>query len=106
MSGNYDMSCAMYNLEEYFGGRMRDEEMNELIADLCAYGRYETQDQVGPLMALEFWVADDWGEEAYRESVRRFKEKWFGRTPEDRVEFYQNKLQERCDELKAELGAV
>ena len=106
MSGSYERSVARTNLEEEFGGLMCDEEMNELIADLLRYGRYETMDEAGPLMALEYWKSGDWAEEDYRESVRRFKAKWFHRTPKNRVEFYQNKLQERCDELKREMGDV
>lgn len=104
MSGNYERSQARYNLEECFVGNMRDKEMDALLADLCAYGRGATQKDAGPLMALEFWRSDDWDEETYRESVRRFKQKWFKRTDGDRVEFYQQELQKYCDGLKAELG--
>lgn len=104
MSGNWERSTARYNLEENFGSQMHDEEMNELIADLCAYGRYETQDEAGVLMALEYWQAGDWQEEDYRKAVQRFKQKWFHRTPKNRIEFYQDKLQEHCDKLKLELN--
>ena len=103
MSGNFEMARARSFLEEEFCGRMQDEEMDELIQDLCRYGRHETIGEVGPLMALEFYKAGDWGEEVYREAVERFKKKWIHRTPRNRIEFYQNKLQGYCDVLKAEM---
>lgn len=103
MNGDYIMSSARYNLEDLFVGRMHDAEMDAMLADLCAYGRGTDADKAGPLMALEFWQADDWDEETYRESVRRFKAKWFKRTPRNRIEFYKDELQKFCDKLKAEL---
>ena len=83
-------------------GEWQDEEINELFHDLfCAElwnGRYG-----GLAAALDYWLSCDVSEEVYREYVRKFKEKWFNRTKEDRVEFYCAKLQEKCDELKGEL---
>ena len=84
-------------------GKWHDDELNDLFYDLfCAplWG-YRAG---GLATALDFWLSGDVGEETYREYVEKFKAKWFGRTQEARVEFYKQKLQERCDELKRELA--
>ena len=106
MSGCWDIDILRMNAEEYLVGEMRDEEMDAMMEDLFAYGRGDTQDQAGPVMALSMWTAGDWGEDAYRDAVSRFKKKWFKRTPKNRVEFYQGKLQECCDRLKREFGGL
>lgn len=101
------MSGGHFNIDTHLigddmEGEWRDEEINELFHDLfCAElwnGRYG-----GLASALDYWLAGDVSEEVYREYVHKFKEKWFNRTKEDRVEFYCAKLQEKCDELKGEL---
>lgn len=83
-------------------GRWEDEEINELFYDLFCAPLWGSREG-GLATALDFWQACDVDEEDYREYVAKFKAKWFGRTPEDRAEFYAGKLQERCDELKAEI---
>lgn len=103
MSGCWDIDSLRINAEQYLVGRMHDEELDAMMADLFAYGRDDTKDQAGPVIALSMWEASDWGEDEYREAVKRFKDKWFKRTPKNRVEFYQGKLQEYCDKLKAEM---
>ncbi|MCI8469335.1 MAG: hypothetical protein HFJ75_07630 [Eggerthellaceae bacterium] len=102
------MSGGRFNYQEIttadeFDGVWRDEEINELFSDLFVRG-FGHQDQ-GLVKSLDLYLSNDIGEEAYREQVAAFKRKWFGRTPEQRVEFYQGKLQKRCAELKAELAA-
>lgn len=42
-------------------------------------------------------------DERRRVAVAKFKAKWFHRTPKNRVEFYQNKLQECADRFKREM---
>lgn len=102
MSGgrfNYTNEQIAYEME----GEWQDDELNELFYDLFCSPVFGIRGG-GLAKALDFWICDDTGEEAYRKRVKEFKDKWFGRTPEDRVEFYQGKLQERCDELKRELA--
>lgn len=87
---------------ETFDGQWLDEELNELFADLFVRG-FGHRDQ-GLVKTLDLYVCDDIGEKAYREQVAAFKAKWLCRTQEQRCEFYQAKLQERCEELKAEMA--
>ena len=104
MSGghfNYDN----YNIGYTMDGQWQDEEINELFNDLFV-GNLWGQRSGGLAGALDYWLADDISEETYREYVDKFKKKWFHRTPSNRVEFYQNKLQDYCDKLKKELGDI
>lgn len=101
------MSGGHFNIDTHLigddmEGEWRDEEINELFHDLFCAELWN--DRYGGLaFALDCWLASDVSEEVYREYVHKFKEKWFNRTKEDRVEFYCAKLQEKCDELKGEL---
>lgn len=101
MSGEY-FNFDTHRIGHAMKNEWCDEEINELFHDLfCAdlwNGRYG-----GLATALDYWLAGDIEEETYRKYVNQFKEKWFNRTKEDRVEFYCAKLQEKCDELKGEL---
>lgn len=98
--GHFCYNSVSYDLEDAW----RDEEINELISDLFFNGDFAVRDYGGLFKSLDFWLSGDASEEKYREAVARFKAKWFHRTPKNRIEFYQGKLQERCDELKRELG--
>ena len=65
------MSGGSYNyiysqLENECEGNMYDSEMDMLIKDLCKV-----------LHDLEWWQSGDYSEEQYRETVARFKAKWF-----------------------------
>ena len=97
-----------YPTFEALDGVWRDEEINALVHDLIAGGEFSARDYGGLLLSLDFAVSGDTAMDDYRDDVRRFKSKWFGRTPEERAEFYAQRLQERADELKAELagGAI
>lgn len=75
-------------LEEQ-AGEMRDRELDELVRDLAKV-----------MHDLEWWESCDYGESAYRETVREFKRKWFGG---GREEVLQNIVEKSCAELKAEL---
>lgn len=80
-------------------GRWCDEEMNELYRDLFVGGEFAVRDYGGLAQSLDFWLSGDTGEEHYRDALARFKAKWMGRTPRDRVAFYQAKIRdyaERC----------
>ncbi len=64
-------------LKEECGGRMYDAEMNDLIKDLCEV-----------LHDLEWWQSGDTSEETYRETLARFKAKWFKGNRQERLKGY------------------
>lgn len=108
------------SMVDELSGQWRDEELNDLFADLFGEawnrtrgpfaGRYAHEDRAprcefgprggGLLESLDFWLSGDTREEDYRADVRRFKDKWFRRTPKNRVEYYQRKFEEWADEIK------
>ena len=73
--GSYNYIC--YTLEEECKGQMRDAEMDDLIADLCEV-----------LHDLEWWQSGDSNEEKYRETLRKFKKKWFNANRKERLKGY------------------
>lgn len=89
---------------EDLDGEWRDEEINELFNDLFCGGGFSVRGYGGLFQSLDFWLSADTDEESYREAVAAFKRKWFHRTPKNRVEFYQQKLQDYADRLKREMG--
>ena len=102
MSGGH-FNYANYNIGYTMEGQWRDEELNELFDDLFV-GNSSDFRHGGLAGELDYWLSGDTGPEDYRECVTKFKQKWFSRTPKDRVEYYQNKLQDYCDKLKKEMG--
>lgn len=74
MSGG-SYSYIYYTLENECEGRMQDEELNEMLKDFCKV-----------LHDLEWWQSSDSSEATYRKTVKAFKEKWFGKTEEERIE--------------------
>ena len=79
------MSGGSYNyiyckLEEECSGSMYDAEMNDLITDLCDV-----------LHDLEWWQSGDSSEEVYRETVTKFKKKWFMGNRDERLRGYIDK---------------
>ena len=62
--GSYDYVC--YILSNECEGRMYDAEMNDLIKDLCEV-----------LHSLEWWQSGDGSEDRYRNTLTKFKAKWF-----------------------------
>lgn len=87
-------------------GEWRDEEINELFNDLMCGGEFSVRGYGGLLQSLDFWLSSDTDEKSYRKAVAAFKAKWMHRTPRNRVEFYQRKLQEYTDQLKKEMGDI
>lgn len=76
------MSGGSYNyiygrLSDECGGRMYDEEMNDMIRDLC-----------GVLKSLEWWQSNDTSEKSYRMKLSEFKRKWFNGNREERLKGY------------------
>lgn len=76
------MSGGSYNyiysrLSEECKNRMYDVEMDDLIKDLCEV-----------LHDLEWWQSCDSSEEEYRESLAKFKAKWFKDNRQERLKGY------------------
>lgn len=79
------MSGGSYNyiyssLEDECAGRMYDEEMNDMINDLC-----------NVLHALEWWQSCDTSEESYRKCLSEFKAKWLKGDRKERLKGYIDK---------------
>lgn len=60
-------------------GEMHDDEMNDMIEDLCDL-----------LHDLEWWQSGDYSEDQYRETVSWFKKKWFKGENRSRVYTLEN----------------
>lgn len=76
MSGG-SYNYIYYKLEEECVGRMFDNELNDMIKDLCKL-----------LHDLEWWQSSDCCEDTYRKSVNEFKTKWFNGNREERLKEY------------------
>lgn len=103
MSGGVLFDYTWPNLQEA-DGKWHDHEMDELYHDLFCGGEFSVRGYGGLAQSLDFWLSDDTGEEHYRDAVARFKAKWMRRTPRNRVEFYEKKIQAYADKCKVELG--
>lgn len=68
--GSYSYMC--YRIEEEYVGRMFDSQLDNMMKDL-----------VEVLHDLEWWQSADSDEKRYRESVNKFKKKWFRQTKID-----------------------
>ena len=93
------MSGGSYNyiynrlLTECFGS-MYDDEMNDMIKDLCEV-----------LHDLEWWQSGDTSAEEYRTTLAMFKKKWLHGDKETRLKNYiDEKLKIVKDELYALIG--
>lgn len=85
--GSYDYKYM--DLRDYYENSMYDDELNDLIKDL-----------VEVLHDLEWWQSCDICEEDYRETVKRFKNKWFIQSRDERLKKYINK---KIEDVKKEL---
>ncbi len=103
MSGGVLFDYTWPNLQEA-DGKWHDNELDELYHDLFCGGEFSVRGYGGLAQSLDFWLSDDTGEEHYRDAVARFKAKWMHRTPRNRVEFYEGKIQAYADKCKVELG--
>jgi Ni,Fe-hydrogenase III component G len=83
--GSHDYIC--YKVEE-LEGQMHDKELDILVKDFAEL-----------LHDLEWWDSCDYSEETYRTTVRKFKEKWFGK----RDERLKQVITESCYQLEKEL---
>lgn len=84
--GSHNYEC--FRVEEEYTGRMHDAVMNKLIEDLVVV-----------LHDLEWFDSGDICEGTYRQSVEKFKEKWFG-TP---VPALRDVIIEEMDRMKGRL---
>lgn len=97
------MSGGSYNymysrIEDEYAGKMHDSQLNAMMEDL-----------VDLLHDLEWWQSCDYSEDTYRESVNKFKKKWFRQTKidvqkqiESEFEKTKNELLKEFDYLKDE----
>ena len=91
MSGgsfNYKYTDIRYTYE----GRMRDEELEELLQDFCDL-----------LHDLEWWQSGDYSEDEYRKSVTEFKKKWLNGYDDNttaRVERLKKNLIEKIEKFE------
>ena len=91
MSGgsyNYGYSTVEYT----YVGEMLDSELNEMMKDL-----------VEVLHDLEWYVDCDISEETYRETVTKFKSKWFKRRKCDIEALVNEEFEKKKQELLKEL---
>lgn len=91
MSGgsyNYGYSTVEYT----YVGEMKDTELNEMMKDL-----------VQVLHDLEWYVDCDISEETYRETVTKFKSKWFKRRKCDIEKLVNEEFEKKKQELLKEL---
>lgn len=114
MSGGHFECYGMSDVD----GQWLDEELNELYFDLFGgggsyhsrpfgkvhYDREPRRCEFGPrggglFESLDFYLSGDTLADEYREEVRRFKDKWFRKTPRNRVKFYQGRFREYAEEI-------
>ncbi len=91
MSGGY-FNYICYTVENEYCGNMEDAELDEMMNDL-----------VGLLHDLEWWKSGDYGEDDYRETVKKFKDKWFNQDRSERLEAI---IDKKCEALKTELKKI
>lgn len=89
--GSYDYKY--YILDDYYVGRMYDQELNEMIKDL-----------VEVLHDVEWWQSCDISEEDYRETVNKFKKKWFKRDTFQVKNFIEEQFNNTKQELLKQLN--
>ena len=102
MSGGY-FDYAQASVADEFDGQWHDAELDDLFHDLFVAPIGDGHRAGGLAEALDLWLSDDWSEADYRREVAKFKQKWFKASRSKRLEGY---VDQRCDELKAELHAM
>ena len=90
--GSHNYIC--YRIEEDLVGQMEDRELNDLMKDIATLAH-----------DLEWYHSDDTSHDDYRESVRKFKDKWFKQSREERLKKYiEESLQKTREELLNMIG--
>lgn len=85
--GSHNYIC--YKIEEELVGQMHDMELNDLMKDIAKLAH-----------DLEWFDSSDYGENDYKKSVEKFKNKWFGKSRNERLKEY---IDESINELKEQL---
>lgn len=81
-------------IEDYLCSQMHDPELNDLMQDIAVLAH-----------DLEWYDSGDINEEKYKASVRRFKEKWFNSSHEERLKKYiDDALEKQKSELYSMIG--
>lgn len=87
--GSYSYMC--YRIEDEYVGRMFDDQLDEMMKDLCKV-----------LHDLEWWRSSDFDEDSYRKTVTEFKKKWFKQTNIDVQRQIESEFERTKDELMKE----
>lgn len=61
--GEFEYMC--YTIEDMYENELEDDQLNELLLDFCKV-----------LHDLEWYRSDDISQEDYKQTVKKFKEKW------------------------------
>ena len=88
--GSHNYVC--YDIEEQLCGKMHDLELDELMKDIAELAH-----------DLEWWDSADHSEEVYRETVLKFKRKWFQSSREQRLKAY---VDQTLEKQRAELYSL
>ena len=81
-------------LEDELVGQMEDKELDELMKDVATLAH-----------DLEWYHSADTSRNDYRESVRKFKDKWFKQSREERLKKYiEESLKKTREELLNMIG--
>lgn len=78
-----------YKIEEELVGQMHDMELNDLMKDIAELAH-----------DLEWFDSSDCSENDYKKSVEKFKNKWFGKSRNERLKEY---IDESINKLKDQL---
>lgn len=76
-------------IENDLVGQMEDRELDDLMKDIVTLAH-----------DLEWYHSADTSRDDYRKSVRKFKDKWFKQSREERLKKY---IEESIQEIKEEL---
>lgn len=90
--GSFDYGYT--RIEYDYAGYMQDREMDDLMKDVAEV-----------MHDLEWWQSGDIGEENYRETIKKFKQKWFKQSNNKRIKKYINdELNQFKENLNGLLG--
>lgn len=90
MSGG-SFNYGYIHLEEYFD-KMEDSQLNGMLKDLQKV-----------LHDVEWYTSGDISEESYRETVTKFKKKWFAQSDVDVKTYIEAQFEQKKNELLKEL---
>lgn len=91
--GSHDYIYAQ--IDNYLVGKMHDIELDDMMRDISDLAH-----------DLEWWQSGDISKEAYRNRVRKFKDKWFGYREERLIGFVNMEIEKLRTELVEMVGDV